>query len=36
LAAFSISSSAMKMMMMLRRSRTPLKPIANNIPLTVK
>ena len=34
LAAFNISSSDMKMMMMLRRRSTPAKPIVKSNPLT--
>ena len=33
-AAFNISSSDMKMMMILRRNITPAKPIVKSIPLT--
>ena len=36
LAAFSISSSDMKMMMILRRSITPAKPIVKSSPLTIR
>ena len=34
LAALSINSRHMKMMMMLRRNSTPAKPMANSRPLT--